>query len=186
MNQPFQHVNDYFECVKELGSYNDFITFVLTTKNDFMADIETEIKQKRFNNEYLKAHVNVLFTASWLSNQIGVVLRDHNLSIQQFNVLRILRGASPHPTSVKELISRMIDKMSNASRLVDKLEEKGLVARTANELDRRRVDVVITQEGLELCNRSSLDVETKIDEVVGKLSTKEAAQLNQFLDIIRS
>ncbi len=151
-----------------------------------MSTIEAEIQQKEFNNEYLKAHVNVLFTASWLNNRLGALLKDYKLTTQQFNVLRILRGAQGKPTSVKELTKKMIDKMSNASRLIDKLEKKELVIRGLSSVDRRRVDIVITEKGLHKVNKASIEVEKIIDELFNNLSIEEAMQLNSLLDKVRS
>ena len=151
-----------------------------------MSSIEAEIQQKEFNNEYLKAHVNVLFTASWLNNRLGTLLKEYKLTTQQFNVLRILRGAVGSPISVKELTDRMIDKMSNASRLIDKLEKKELVVRTLSTVDRRRVDILLTEAGLEKVNKASIDVEAIIDEMFASLSIEEAMQLNSLLDKVRS
>ncbi len=147
--------------------------------------IEQEIKQKKFNSEYQKAHINILFTASWLSQQSTHLLRPLNISWQQFNILRILRGMTPEPATVKVLTERMIDKMSNASRLVDKLNKKGLVKRVACPEDRRRVNVYITQEGLELLKKASALMENNLRERMGNISMEEAAQLNLLLDKMR-
>lgn len=147
--------------------------------------IEQEIKQKKFNSEYQKAHINILFTASWLSQQSTHLLRPLNISWQQFNILRILRGMTPEPATVKVLTERMIDKMSNASRLVDKLNKKGLVKRVACPEDRRRVNVYITQEGLELLRKASVLMENNLQERMGNISGEEAAHLNLLLDKMR-
>jgi DNA-binding MarR family transcriptional regulator len=86
--------------------------------------IEKAINQKAFKNPHQKAHINVLYTASWLSQQNAKVLKPFQISWQQFNILRILRGMAPQPATVKLLTERMIDKTSNASRLVEKLKRK--------------------------------------------------------------
>ena len=150
-----------------------------------MSKIEEEIQQKSFDNNYLKAHVNILFTASWLNNQISDALKDHQITTQQFNVLRILKGTAQKPISVKDLTSRMIDRMSNASRLVDKLVKKGYAHRTPSSTDRRRVDVILTPTGLICVNSASLAVETKIDEIFNTISPEEAEKLSSLLDQIR-
>ena len=147
--------------------------------------LEQEIQQEKFQSEYHKVHVNVLFTASWLNLQTTKLLKTHNISPQQFNILRILRGMHPEPASVKILTERMIDKMSNASRLVEKLKQKGLVEREASENDRRRVNVNITPQGLELLEKASHDIEKSIKSNLSNLSTSEASQLNKLLDKIR-
>ena len=147
--------------------------------------IEDEIKQKLFRNEYHKAHINVLFTASWFSQQSNQILKPFNISWQQFNILRILRGMHPDPASVKLLTDRMIDKMSNASRLVEKLKQKGLVDRHSCDQDRRRVDVSITTKGLEVLEEVSLLMEQQLDGNMQDLSFEEAEELNRILDKIR-
>ncbi len=147
--------------------------------------IEDEIQQRKFSSEIHKAHVNILFTAAWLNQASNQLLRPFGISIQQFNILRILRGMNPQPATIKILTERMIDKMSNASRLVDKLEEKGLVSRTACDADRRRVDVSITPKGLELIENASQIMDEKIHQNNGALTDEEARLLNDLLDKLR-
>lgn len=106
------------------------------------------------------------------------------MTIPQFNVLRILRGQYPKSSTVNLLIDRMLDKSSNASRIVDKLEGKGFVARTKCASDKRAVDVIITDEGLELLRMVDLEIE-KWEEGVCKLSPSECEQLNLLLDKLR-
>lgn len=147
--------------------------------------LEQEINQKKFNNVYQKAHINILFTSSWLSQQSSHLLRPLNISWQQFNILRILRGMNPKPATVKLLTERMIDKMSNASRLVDKLKKKGLVDRIPCSEDRRRVNIYITDEGLALLEKASNLMEHDLHERMGGLSQDEAQELNRLLDKLR-
>jgi len=148
-------------------------------------NIEQEIQQKQFTSEYQKAHINVLFTASWLSQASGQALKPFQISWQQFNILRILRGMRPEPATVKLLTERMIDKMSNASRLVDKLSKKGLVERTVCPADRRRVDIRITKEGLALLAEASAAMERSLENRMGALTPDEATELNRLLDKMR-
>ncbi|HYM19422.1 MAG TPA: MarR family transcriptional regulator [Candidatus Kapabacteria bacterium] len=146
--------------------------------------IEEEIKQPKFRSEFHKLVINVSFTSNWLT-RIGMqILKPYKLTTQQFNVLRILRGQYPKPSSINLITDRMIDKMSNASRLVDKLVAKGLVDRTVCPNDRRQVDVLITEKGSKLL--------TELDEKIGTwethiegLNEKEAKQLNILLDKMR-
>jgi DNA-binding MarR family transcriptional regulator len=147
--------------------------------------IEEAIKQKSFPNEALKANINVLYTASFLSNGINQELRPFGITSQQFNILRILRGLHPQPSSVKELSERMIDKSSNASRLVDKLVEKKLVERIICPLDRRQVEVTISEQGLGFLNEVSAIVESKVREQFRTLSQLELKELNRLLDTLR-
>ena len=148
--------------------------------------IENEIKQKKFKNEYQKLGINILFTSTWISSFNMHSLKPHGISWQQFNVLRILKGMHPKPATIKLLTERMIDKMSNASRLVEKLKKKGLVERQSCEDDRRRVDIVITQQGLKLVNKASTDLERDMLEKMSNLTEEEAVSLNDLLDKLRT
>lgn len=144
--------------------------------------IEEAIQQKHFRNEYHKAHINVLFTAAWLNQESAKILKPFNISWQQFNILRILRGLHPEPATIKLLADRMIDKMSNASRLVEKLKQKELVERIACEEDRRRVEVNITDKGLAFLEKASKLMEENIDENMSRISLEDAHVLNTLLD----
>lgn len=116
--------------------------------------LEQEIKQgKRFDSEYEKLIVNLIYTNSWLSEQQLKIFKPFGITAPQYNVLRILRGQYPEPCTVNTIIDRMLDRMSNASRIVDRLESKGLVERKVCKTDRRAKDVVITDNGLALLDR---------------------------------
>ena len=147
--------------------------------------LEHEIKQKAFQSPYQKAHINILFTASWLSQRSSRLLKPYHISWQQFNILRILRGMHPEPATVKELTERMIDKMSNASRLVEKLYQKGLVDRKDCPEDRRRGHVYITPKGLDILEKASKAMESDMHENLDSLTLEEAEQLNAILDKLR-
>lgn len=146
--------------------------------------IEDEIKQEKFSNIYHKAAINIFFTAYWMNSLNAELLKPFNISIQQFNILRILKGMYPEPVTVKLLTERMIDKMSNASRLVDKLHKKKLVERKSCPMDRRRVDIKITNLGLKTINEASkaLDV---LDARMKNITEKEAELLSDLLDRVR-
>lgn len=148
-------------------------------------EIGKEIKQSKFRNEYHKMVVNILFTSSWLNSLHTAGLKPYGISTQQYNLLRILRGQHPKPATVNLLIDRMLDKSSNASRLVEKLRLKKLVERAVCPEDRRAVNVVITQKGLDLLQE--LDkLEQRLSKDFGMvLSEKEAQQLNALLDKLR-
>ncbi|PWL27211.1 MarR family transcriptional regulator [uncultured Roseivirga sp.] len=108
-----------------------------------------DIKQKKeFKSPYEKLMVNIIYTNSWLHDQQNKLFKNHGITTPQYNVLRILRGQYPEPCTVNTIIERMLDRMSNASRIVDRLESKELVARTVCKSDRRAKDVVITEKGL--------------------------------------
>lgn len=149
--------------------------------------IETDIKQTTpFKTPYHRAFVNVMYTSNWVVDSQMRMLKPFGLTLQQYNVLRILRGQHPNPVKVSDITERMLDKMSNASRLVDKLVAKRLVLRTECPSDRRAVDVVITEQGMALLKR--LDVhQTEWDRMQsGKLTEDEAVHLSQLLDRLRS
>ena len=146
--------------------------------------IEDEIKQKQFSSAYHRMSVNILFTASWLQTNHLRMLKPHGLTPQQYNVLRILRGQHPNAASVGLIQERMLDRSSNASRLVDKLVAKKLVDRKTCPDDRRQVDIKITASGLELLERMDVDMK-KWEELMKTLSEDEARQLGDLLDKLR-
>lgn len=146
--------------------------------------IEDEIKQKKFSSEYTKLIINLVYTGNRINFKTNELLKIKNLSIQQYNVLRILRGQYPDPATVNMIIDRMLDKMSNASRIIDKLEDKKLVLRKTNSEDKRCADVLISEKGLELLNE--LDSEIKnIEKSNIHLSLQEVKILNDLLDKLR-
>ena len=147
--------------------------------------IEDEIKQKTFPNEFLKANVNLFYTNAWMQLKILQELKPFNISPQQFNILRILRGKNAKPASIKELTDKMLDKSSNASRLVDKLIAKGFVSKSVCPDDNRRMEVSITDEGLQMLEKASMVVERQVEESYQTLSQEEATQLNNLLDKLR-
>lgn len=147
--------------------------------------LEEEIKQKNFRNVYQKLAVNLFFTHSWLANNFSNIFKQFDLTINQFNVLRILRGQYPNSASVNLLKERMLDKMSDASRLVERLRTKGLVERSICTDDRRKVDVVITKKGLEILKTCD-ELESEFDKFLQNLSTEEAKTLNELLDKLRN
>jgi DNA-binding MarR family transcriptional regulator len=150
-----------------------------------MADIGTEIKQQKFANDYQKAVINIMFTANWLQAEHSSTLKPFGISTQQFNLLRILRGQHPKPASVNLIIDRMLDKNSNASRLVEKLRLKGFVERSTCPEDRRAVNVIITKKGLELLAKLDAN-DNNFSKRFKHISEKEAEKLNQLLDKLRS
>ena len=146
-----------------------------------MASIGEEIKQKKFKSEYNKLLINVLFTNSWINGLQSSVFKAHGLTLQQFNTLRILRGQHPDSASVNLLKDRMIDKMSNVSRIIDKLKAKDLVSRKPCKHDRRQVDVKITEKGLQLLEELAVKME-EWEKKLHTISEDEAATLNELLD----
>lgn len=151
-----------------------------------MNSIEEAIQQPQFETSRHRAHVNIVYTASWLNQGTNRALKPFGLSLQQFNIMRILRGRGDQPSTIKLLTERMLDKMSNASRLVDKLKEKGYVERKECPADRRRVDILITDAGLDIIERASLAVEKSRNFAFNTLTEEEADQLSYLLDKLRS
>jgi len=146
--------------------------------------IEDEIKQRLFHSEHQRLVINLLFTAHWMEFRHGRLLRPFGLTPPQFNLMRILRGQQPVPATIALLTERMIDKSSNTSRLVDKLEKKRLVKRTICPQNRRAVDVVITAAGLALLKK--LDQAILEDEArFHALPAAEARRVSDFLDRLR-
>lgn len=150
-----------------------------------MSTIEEAIQQSRFQSANHRAQVNILYTAAWLNQQTMHALKPFGLSLQQFNILRILRGRGSEPSTVKLLTERMLDKMSNASRLVDKLKDKGYVVRQECPTDRRRVDILITEAGLDVIARASAAVDQVRQDTFRGLTDEEAATLSTLLDKLR-
>lgn len=149
--------------------------------------IEDEIKQPLFRDDFQKAYLNLVYTAGWLQVRQAALLKPFGLSLPQFNVLRILRGRHPEPATVALLIERMLDKTSNASRIVDRLEEKQLVTRRVCPANRRAVDIRITEAGLRLLRQvDDAQLETPELHGLGQLSPAELRQLNGMLDKIRT
>ncbi|MEQ8242217.1 MarR family transcriptional regulator [Fulvivirga sp.] len=146
--------------------------------------IEEEIHQKKFRSELQKATINLLFTSNWLTNRHKDFFKLYGLTPQQFNVLRILRGQYPGSISTSEIKARMLDKNSDASRIVDRLTLKGWVTKKVCPDDRRLVDVTINDDGLNLLTRMDADTNA-LDESLG-LSESDAKQLSLLLDKMRS
>ena len=146
--------------------------------------LESEIKQESFRSEYQKLVVNLLYTGGWISLKSHGMLKPYNLTTQQYNILRILKGQHPNPSTVNLLIERMMDKMSNASRIVDRLEDKKLVVRKQKSDDKRCVDIVITEKGIKLLEKIQ-STEENFESVLKNLNKSEAKTLNDVLDKLR-
>ena len=146
--------------------------------------LEQDIKQEKFQNEYDKVLVNVLFTSSWLYNMNALRLKQYGITPEQFNVLRILRGSHPKKQMLASITGRMIDKNSNATRLVEKLRQKHLVDREICENNRRQVDISITEKGLVVLKKIDSE-ESMWVNTLKNISKTEAVELNRILDKLR-
>ena len=146
--------------------------------------IEKEIHQGKFRSSGQKALLNILFTYGWINERIKNVLAPEDITLQQYNILRILRGSFPKPLSTLQIRERMLDRMSDTSRIVDRLVAKGLVKKVVCIKDRRLVDVTITEKGQNLLKK--LDAEVNDMENISKnLTDKEAETISKLLDKLR-
>ena len=146
--------------------------------------IEQEIHQQTFRNTKQKAMVNLLYTYGWAIEQIKNFLSQEDITHQQFNILRILRGAHPKPLSTLQIRERMLDKMSDTSRIVDRLIVKDLVKKSTCPKDKRLVDIVITEKGQELLRKLDAQQET-MDDIMSRITEEEAHALSCLLDKLR-
>lgn len=162
-----------------------FQNIMLVLKQPFLTvRLEDEIQQKKFKNETQKLAINLTYTHNWLNAHYSLFFKQSDITLQQFNVLRILRGQYPNPCSIKLIKERMLDRMSDASRIVDKLKSKGLVNRNECPMDRRSVDIIITDQGLELL-KSMDSMDENFKEVFGALTEDEIITMNHLLDKLR-
>jgi DNA-binding MarR family transcriptional regulator len=146
--------------------------------------IEDEIKQKKFKSEYQKMYINLVYTANRMNTQQMRMFKEFGLSVQQYNILRILRGQVPSAVNLGLIQDRMLDKNSNASRLIEKLKIKKLVERKESKIDRRQVDIMITEKGLDLLKKMDGKVE-EAELIDSNLTKQEAETLSDLLDKLR-
>jgi DNA-binding MarR family transcriptional regulator len=145
--------------------------------------IDKDIYQRKFRNEYQRAHINIIYTYNWLEERVKQIFDEHDITPQQFNILRILRGAG-EPLSTLQIRQRMLDKMSDTSRIVDRLIKKGLAKKVICKTDRRLVDVSISAKGLQLLKKTDQH-EATMDNLLQQLSEEETKTLNRLLDKVR-
>jgi DNA-binding MarR family transcriptional regulator len=146
--------------------------------------LEDEIIQKQFRTPYHKAMVNLIYTHNWFMDFQNELLKPYGITIQQYNILRILRGQHPKPANIKLIRDRMLDKMSDASRIVEKLRLKDFAGRSLSKTDRRNVDVIITPKGLEVLEKID-QLSYKQELFMSHLTLAEINQLNDLLDKLR-
>ena len=145
--------------------------------------IEKDINQALFRNDFQKGIINLIYTYNWMNEKMKKVFDLEDITSQQYNILRILRGAGK-PISTLQIRERMLDKMSDTSRIVDRLVLKGLAQKTVCKNDKRLVDVSISTKGKSLLEKIDL-YEKDMDAILGNLSVAEAKILNKLLDKIR-
>ena len=147
--------------------------------------LEQDLQQESFNSDLEKLWVNILYTGIWVQQLHAPSFKQEKISRQQFNILRILRGQHPKAASVQLLTERMLEKSSNASRIVEKLVQKGLVERLTCESDRRQVDVKISAAGLAMLARIDSSLKAIVNQF-NRLTSTEIETLNTLLDRLRS
>jgi DNA-binding MarR family transcriptional regulator len=145
--------------------------------------LEKDINQHVFRSEYQKSIINLIYTFNWMNEKVNRFFEPFDITQQQFNILRILRGAA-QPLSTLQIRQRMLDKMSDTSRIVDRLVKKGLVKKSICREDRRLVDVLLTDKGKKLLQLMD-ETYDDMDSLFKYLSVEEATQLNFLLDKIR-
>jgi len=143
--------------------------------------IEEEIKQKQFSRPQHRAGMNLIFTANWLLNEIAIALKPIGLSLQQLNVLTILQGQPNHTATVNVIRERLIDRMPNVSRLINKLMDKGLIKKDRDLSDQRVVYIKLTPEGLKV----ALKGRELFNKVRYGVTEKQSELLNDLLEKMR-
>ncbi len=146
--------------------------------------IEDEIRQKRsFTSLHEKALVNIMYTHGWVIERMRLFFKSYGITIKQYNILRILKGAD-EPLSTSQIRLRMLDKMSDTTRLIDRMVTKGWVKKSVSKTDRRLVDIMITDKGLDLLDEIK-GIESQAEEIFGNLSIEEVQKLSDLLDKVR-
>jgi DNA-binding MarR family transcriptional regulator len=133
-----------------------------------------------------KVVVNLLYTENWIMDKINIELKPYDISLQQFNVLRILKGQKEKPANLSTIQERMVTKMSNTTRLVDKLINKGYVKRVICESNRRKVEITITKQGKKLLGNINPVMDKFENKVTSSFSTEDLIQLNELLNKLRN
>lgn len=151
-----------------------------------MSNIEKLISIRNFTSEHHKGLVSLIFVGNWIISKHQAFFKQYDITMQQFNILRILRGQHPKSASINMLKERMLDKMSDVSRLVERLRKADLVERKSCELDRRAVDVKISAKGLQLLKTIDEEIGSLEETLKASLSEKEVVQLNKLLDKLLS
>jgi MarR family 2-MHQ and catechol resistance regulon transcriptional repressor len=146
--------------------------------------LEEEIKQSAFTTEQSKLIVNLIYTSNRLKEKITARLKSNGLTMQQYNVLRIVRGAGDTGSTTSEIRERLLDKMSDASRMVDRLVSMDLLEKVRDKEDRRIVFIFLTAKGRTLVN--DLVAKEEVESLAAGIDQKKAQQLNELLDVFRS
>ncbi len=147
--------------------------------------LEQSISQSKFDSEQLKLMINVIYSANLLNLITSRLFKPYELSPQQYNVLRILRGQKGESIALMDIEHRMLDKSSNVSRLVDKLISKDLINRSISSKDRRRIEIVITSRGVSVLKEIDVILSEMNSKIKAIISDDNAKQTNRILDQLR-
>lgn len=146
--------------------------------------LEQAIKQNSFS-EGQRLGLNIIYTFNWVKNRQKAYFDQFDITAQQYNVLRILRGRHPEAYSTSDIRDRMLDKMSDASRIVDRLLKKNLLERTTNKVDKRLVDIKISKKGVKLLDKMDETIEVHSMQAYENLTSEEQKTLDRLLDKLR-
>ncbi|MCS7077298.1 MAG: MarR family transcriptional regulator [Bacteroidia bacterium] len=146
--------------------------------------IEEAILENRFRSESQKAGINIIYTANWLQNCMQEFLNTYHITPQQYNVLRILKSFYPLSLSTCDIRRRMLDKMSDVSRIVDRLARQGLIVRKVSLSDKRLIDIYLSDEGVALLNKIDKE-QNRLEQIMSALSKEELEIINSLLDKLR-
>jgi DNA-binding MarR family transcriptional regulator len=147
--------------------------------------IEKAIKQSKFESPLQKAVINIFYTANWLRDQQWELFKKYDILPQHYNVLRIIKGKHPESVSPGDIKEVMLDKGNDVTRLVDKLVKMGLVKRSLCEANRRKIDINLTDKGLDFLKELNEPMRKQYNSIKKQLSEKEAEQLSNLLDKLR-
>ncbi|TAN02136.1 MAG: MarR family transcriptional regulator [Chitinophagaceae bacterium] len=147
--------------------------------------IEEAIKQRRFTDHYQKAIINLLYTGNWVRDEQILLLKQYDILPQHFNVLRIIKGRHPEPISPGEIKEVLIDQSNDLTRLLDKLERKGLIKRRLCPVNRRKMDITLSMKGIKLTDDTTQSMEPFVKGLKGRITDKEAEMLSKLLDKMR-
>jgi DNA-binding MarR family transcriptional regulator len=146
--------------------------------------LEDEIKQSKFNSPQQKVLVNIIFTANWVNARLSDIIKSHQITLQQYNVLRILRGKYPKSANPGEIKAVMLDKNPDLTRLCDRMCTQGLISRSIDEVNRRKMNICITEKGLKVLEQIDPEIQ-KIENSMVHLQDSESGQLSDLLDKMR-
>lgn len=146
--------------------------------------LEDEIKQGKFNSPQQKVLVNIIFTANWVNARLSDIIKSHQITLQQYNVLRILRGKYPKSANPGEIKAVMLDKNPDLTRLCDRMCTQGLISRSIDEVNRRKMNISITEKGLKVLEQIDPEIQ-KIENSMVHLQASESGQLSDLLDKMR-